>query len=73
MHHVDEITVEVDGPGLHEFTADVVRMVGASGVESGLCTIFIRHTSASLVIQENADPSARRDMGNLDEPPRARG
>jgi secondary thiamine-phosphate synthase enzyme len=62
VHHVEEITVEVAGPGLHEFTTDVVGVVGASGIENGLCTVFIRHTSASLVIQENADPSARRDM-----------
>lgn len=62
MHHVDQITLEVAGPGLHEFTADVVRVLDASGIEQGLCTVFIRHTSASLVIQENADPSARLDM-----------
>lgn len=62
MHHVDEITVTVAGPGLHEFTSDVVRVLDASEIDQGLCTVFVRHTSASLVIQENADPSARRDM-----------
>lgn len=39
-----------------------MRIVSQSGIEEGLCTIFIRHTSASLIIQENADPSARHDM-----------
>lgn len=62
MQHVDQIAVEVDGPGLHEFTRDVARIVDDSGVISGVCTVFVRHTSASLIIQENADPSARRDM-----------
>jgi len=48
--------------GLHEITADVARAVRDSGLTEGLCTVFLQHTSASLVIQENADPSARRDL-----------
>lgn len=43
-------------------TADVARVVAQSRAEQGLCVVFIRHTSASLLIQENADPSARRDL-----------
>jgi secondary thiamine-phosphate synthase enzyme len=56
--------LEVRAPrrGLHEVTADVSRAVAESGVRSGLCNLFIRHTSASLVIQENYDASARRDL-----------
>jgi len=56
--------LQVSAPrqGLHEITADVERVVSKEGVTSGLCNIFIRHTSASLVIQENADPSAKRDL-----------
>ncbi len=50
--------------GLCEFTAQVDEVVRESGVDEGLCTVFIRHTSASLTIQENADPSARRDLEN---------
>ncbi len=50
------------GAGLHEITADVARIVDAAGVQDGLATLFIQHTSASLLIQENADPSARRDL-----------
>ena len=57
-------TLAVTAPhrGLHEFTPEVRRVVAASGVREGLCTLFVRHTSASLTIQENADPSARRDL-----------
>lgn len=59
---IENITLEVHGQGLNEFTRDVARAVRESGVEEGLCTIFLRHTSASLTIQENADPSARYDL-----------
>ncbi len=48
--------------GLNEVTQEVVAVVGRAGVRTGLCTVFIRHTSASLVIQENAAPSAARDL-----------
>lgn len=54
--------IRTPGRGLHEITRQVKEAVAGSGVEDGLCTIFIRHTSASLLIQENADPSARRDL-----------
>ncbi len=56
------ITVATGRRGLHEITAEVSQAVRESGCREGLCTVFIRHTSASLVIQENADPSARRDL-----------
>ena len=56
------IDLEVHGQGLHEFTDQVARVVGDSTLEEGLCTLFLRHTSASLTIQENADPSARNDL-----------
>jgi len=48
--------------GLTEVTGELQDFVRQAGVTAGLCTVFIRHTSASLVIQENADPSARRDL-----------
>ena len=54
-----------DGSALEEFTHEVRRVVRSAGVRTGLCTIFIQHTSASLVIQENADPSARADLENF--------
>ena len=56
------ISARAAGQGLHEITLDVARVVSDSGVTEGLCTVFLRHTSASLTIQENADPSARRDL-----------
>jgi secondary thiamine-phosphate synthase enzyme len=48
--------------GLVEITAPVSAVVRAAGVREGLCTVFVRHTSASLVIQENADPTVQRDL-----------
>jgi secondary thiamine-phosphate synthase enzyme len=59
---VKRLSVRAAGRGLHEITREVRSAVAGCGVEEGLCTIFLRHTSASLVIQENADPSARRDL-----------
>ena len=59
---VRNMVLEVRGQGLHEFTAEVVQVVDEVGLREGLCTLFLRHTSASLTIQENADPSARRDL-----------
>lgn len=50
------------GKGLHEITREVADLVADSGLDEGLCTIMIQHTSASLTIQENADPSARHDL-----------
>ena len=48
--------------GLVEITPAVAAVVRASGIREGLCTVFVRHPSASLVVQENADPSVRRDL-----------
>ena len=59
---VKEIIVQTPGQGLHDITTRVREEVRASGIAEGLCTLFVRHTSASLVIQENADPSAKRDL-----------
>jgi secondary thiamine-phosphate synthase enzyme len=54
--------VRTSGPGLHEFTAEVVRFVRDSGVREGLLVLFVQHTSCSLLVQENADPDVRRDL-----------
>ena len=59
---IERIRLEPRGQGLFEFTEALVEIVARSGVEQGLCTLFVQHTSASLVIQENADASARRDL-----------
>jgi secondary thiamine-phosphate synthase enzyme len=57
-----EISIEIPGQGLHEITARVSEAVRRAAVREGLCTVFLQHTSASLLIQENADPSARSDL-----------
>jgi secondary thiamine-phosphate synthase enzyme len=56
------LTIATRGPGLTDFTDDVRRLISQAGIELGLLTIFIPHTSASLVIQENADPDVLRDL-----------
>lgn len=61
---IESLTIDTAGQGLHEFTARVCDVVRQSDADRGLCTLFIRHTSASMTIQENADPSARRDLEN---------
>lgn len=59
---IRELTIELAGQGLHDVTREVAAVVNEAALPEGLCTLFIRHTSASLLIQENADPSARRDL-----------
>lgn len=57
-----ELTVATRGRGIYELSADVQQAVGHSGIATGLCSVFIRHTSASLMLCENADPDVMRDM-----------
>jgi secondary thiamine-phosphate synthase enzyme len=59
----DRFVVETPGRGAVEITDRVQRAVGASGVQRGLCSVFVHHTSASLMIGENADPDVCRDLG----------
>ena len=59
---IKQLTVNTRGQGLYECTDAVQAAVRDSGVREGLCTLFVQHTSASLTIQENADPSAKRDL-----------
>ena len=59
---VKELRVHTRGQGLQEITTLVSGAVRDAGVREGLCTVFVRHTSASLVIQENADPTAKQDL-----------
>ena len=56
------LRIETRRQGLLEVTGEIVRWVATQGIETGLLTVFCRHTSASLVIQENAAPAVRRDM-----------
>ncbi|MCV0397639.1 MAG: secondary thiamine-phosphate synthase enzyme YjbQ [Rhizobiaceae bacterium] len=56
------IELRTSGQGLYEFTGRASSFVAKAGVETGLLTVFVRHTSCSLLIQENADPDVRRDL-----------
>lgn len=59
---IRELTVATSGAGLIEVTARVRDLVTEAAVREGLCTLFVQHTSASLLVQENADPDVRRDL-----------
>jgi secondary thiamine-phosphate synthase enzyme len=61
---VRQIEISTRGQGLYEFTASIREWLGMQGIETGLLTVFCRHTSASLLIQENADPTVRVDIKN---------
>lgn len=56
------LTIDTRGPGLTEFTGRAADFVRGCGTDEGLLTVFVRHTSCSLLIQENADPDVRRDL-----------
>jgi secondary thiamine-phosphate synthase enzyme len=57
-----EIQVDTRGRGTHDMTAEVQSVVNQSGIGTGMCHVFIRHTSASLMLCENADPAVLRDL-----------
>ena len=59
------LKIKTTAKSLHKITAKIEAIVAESGIETGLCNIFVRHTSASLVIQENADPDVLRDLSNF--------
>ncbi len=62
MKRQTTISIATSGQGLYEFTATAKRFVAETGYDEGLLTLFVRHTSCSLLIQENADPDVRRDL-----------
>ncbi|RKH34006.1 YjbQ family protein [Corallococcus praedator] len=62
MYQAKELTVSTRGRGLVDITDEVQRAVKGTGVRDGLCTLFLHHTSASLIISENADPVVQRDL-----------
>lgn len=64
-HYQQLLKIQTAGKSLSKITAKVQAAVAESGVEIGLCTVFLRHTSASLLIQENADPDVLRDLENF--------
>lgn len=60
--HQQAIAVPTQGKSLHNLTHPIQEVVQRSGIQTGLCTVFVRHTSASLIIQENADPDVLKDL-----------
>lgn len=60
----EDLTFQTPGKGLHEITEPLAEVIRRADVETGLCHVFLKHTSASLIVTENADPSARRDLLN---------
>jgi len=64
---IDQKTLELHtrGRGTTEITAEVARAVAESGIRKGLCAVFLQHTSASLILCENADPDVRRDLETI--------
>ena len=61
---VTSLSISTRGQGLYDITRDLNELVYKANIESGLCTIFVQHTSASLIIQENADPAVQDDLQN---------
>ena len=62
MYFQKAIRIKTKGKGLHEITKHIEKVVEESKINSGLCNLFIQHTSASLLIQENADPDVQKDL-----------
>jgi len=63
--HAEELSVATCGRGFYEITREVDGLVSTSGFQTGLATLHVRHTSASLLIQENADPTVRTDLESI--------
>ena len=62
LQHQERVEVRTSGRGFHEITDKIRQIVRASGITVGVCHVYCQHTSCSLLIQENADPSAQHDM-----------
>ena len=59
---ISEFSIQTRGQGLTDISAPLAQAVAAAGLDEGLCSVFLQHTSASLIIQENADPAVCRDL-----------
>ncbi len=64
-YYQQALKIKTRGKDFHLITREIEDIVSQSGIKTGLCTIFVRHTSASLIIQENADPDVLRDLSNF--------
>ena len=65
MHLQEQIAIETNGQGLYDFTDRVRGFARGCGASRGLLTLFVQHTSASIIIQENADPDVQKDLGEF--------
>src|SRR4029079_13669526 len=65
MIHQQTLEFRTKGRGTTDITAEVQRVVAASGIDQGICVVFLQHTSASLILCENGDPDVRRDLAPL--------
>jgi secondary thiamine-phosphate synthase enzyme len=65
MHYQQTLKIPTTGKSLTNITSKIEAIVAQSGAEIGLCNLFLRHTSASLIIQENADPDVLKDLANF--------
>jgi len=65
VSRTETIEIQSPGRGFHEISGELQQFVAQSGVETGICHVFLRHTSASLLITENADADVRRDLENF--------
>jgi len=63
--HGDVLTIQARGRGTREITSEIADVVRTSGIHTGLCQVFARHTSAGVIIMENADPTVREDLERL--------
>ena len=63
--HIDAITVKTDGQNLYNFTNTIENWISAKNLKTGILNLSILHTSASLIVQENADPDVMKDMKNF--------
>jgi secondary thiamine-phosphate synthase enzyme len=64
-HYQQQFKIKTTGKSLSKITQKIQSVVADSGIDTGLCTVFLRHTSASLLIQENADPDVLKDLSNF--------
>ncbi len=62
MYHAETLVIATGGRGTYELTRQVQKVVAESGIARGVCTLFVHHTSASLIVCENAEPEVRRDL-----------
>jgi secondary thiamine-phosphate synthase enzyme len=62
MYRAEQLSVSTRGRGFYPLGEEVARVVARSGIRDGLCTVFVHHTSASVILCENADPAVQRDL-----------